>query len=940
MSRWAPLLSACLWVGCESASLQMRDVGTGPADAGTGADATAEDAATTVDAGPDTSVALGGPMAPVSPSTPEPPMGATGASVAFLAGTSPTDLAAAQPGLLPPAITAVTCPAGWVVGAPDVDPDVPAPCEPWPSEGPTPCAAGEAHFPGRSGCEPLGSACPTAGSWATDLPASGATIVYVRPGATGGTGTSGAPFGTLAEALAAASDGDVVALAAGTYPRATLTRAVTLWGACARDVVVETSTASTAAIEALAPGVVLRNLALRGGQAALRITEPGSVEVHGIEVGGAENAVLVDGGTLRGDRLLAHETLGAISGQRNAILARRGATMPSTVELTDVVAQDLSSRGVTADGSGTVVTLARASVARSAADGLYVSNGGNLAVTNAVVEHAAHMAIGCTGTGSTVAVDGSLLRDVDARAGGDGGYGLLVLNGCSATVTRTFVVRARQTGVVLGDGATRLSVDGLVVTDTQPRARDGIAWGIELRAGSASLGRVVVARASDRGITVSTSDAVDLADVVVHDVAPSPTGGGTGIRLEAGDPTLERVRIMRATGIGLWLRQATQLTGTDLRVGATEPGDEPGFGIVAEGGAHATLVRVVLGANREAGAIVRVDPEGSVGGLDLQAVVVRPMSSATLDVPALVSTGGSIVAQDLVVAGSTGSAIIARGAGASVSATRAVIGETRSRGDFSGYALLVTDGAEARLDEATLVRNGTEVVRVRDEGSSLSATNLIVATDGAMPSARGIVVSGAAADLARVRLDGPFALALDVQDRATCTADDLQVRGAEVAVQARDGATLTVRRALVESATVLGLRADGVGTQLTVDDLRVGPADAPLGGGIGALATGGATLSATRVIIDGMRDVGAASADRGSSMVLRDALVGATRRSTEPAVGLAALGGDLDARDFVVADGEGTGVHLDDGSGRVLLAAGEIRGNDVGVASELDIALL
>ncbi|MCC7537607.1 MAG: hypothetical protein IT379_15395 [Deltaproteobacteria bacterium] len=33
-------------------------------------------------------------------------------------------------------------------------------------------------------------------------------------------------------------------------------------------------------------------------------------------------------------------------------------------------------------------------------------------------------------------------------------------------------------------------------------------------------------------------------------------------------------------------------------------------------------------------------------------------------------------------------------------------------------------------------------------------------------------------------------------------------------------------------------------------------------------------------------------------------------------------------------------MHLDDGSGRVLLAAGEIRGNDVGVASELDIALL
>src|SRR5688572_6021639 len=45
-----------------------------------------------------------------------------------------------------------TCPEGWreVEGA----------CSPWPEGGALECPEGEAHFPGTSGCEPVGTDCP------------------------------------------------------------------------------------------------------------------------------------------------------------------------------------------------------------------------------------------------------------------------------------------------------------------------------------------------------------------------------------------------------------------------------------------------------------------------------------------------------------------------------------------------------------------------------------------------------------------------------------------------------------------------------------------------------------------------------------------------------------------------------------------------------------
>ncbi len=93
-----------------------------------------------------------------------------------------------------PALPKLTpCPAGWREEAGDV-----STCEPWPETGRAPCAGESVHLPGTPGCAPL-VACPADG-WPAELLA-GRTIVYVRAGAAGGTGTRAQPFGTLQQAV-------------------------------------------------------------------------------------------------------------------------------------------------------------------------------------------------------------------------------------------------------------------------------------------------------------------------------------------------------------------------------------------------------------------------------------------------------------------------------------------------------------------------------------------------------------------------------------------------------------------------------------------------------------------------------------------------------------------------------------------------------------------
>lgn len=128
-----------------------------------------------------------------------------------------------------PALPVLTpCPGGWR----ERFEDPLTLCEAQPFDGAT-CGAEELALP-NLGCTRIGTLCPTGtASWAEPIPA-GASVVFVRAGASGAAGTRADPVGTIERALTLVPSGGVIALGRGQFTAdLELTTGVVLFGACA-----------------------------------------------------------------------------------------------------------------------------------------------------------------------------------------------------------------------------------------------------------------------------------------------------------------------------------------------------------------------------------------------------------------------------------------------------------------------------------------------------------------------------------------------------------------------------------------------------------------------------------------------------------------------------------------------------------------------------------
>ena len=148
---------------------------------------------------------------------------------------------------------------------------------------PEECPPGMVAWPGDSACHEV-SPCG-AGAWG-DVQGD----LYVDAGFGGmSTGTMAAPFATIGDALAQASNGDTIAIAAGTYNEDVfVTRSVTLQGKCTAEVTISGQTE----VET----ILFRNGASDAALRDLSITGPSI----GIIVSGAERVVI--------DRVRVHDT--------------------------------------------------------------------------------------------------------------------------------------------------------------------------------------------------------------------------------------------------------------------------------------------------------------------------------------------------------------------------------------------------------------------------------------------------------------------------------------------------------------------------------------------------------------------------------------------------------------------------------------------------------
>lgn len=304
---------------------------------------------------------------------------------------------AALPSLRAPEAPRWTCPPGWSsTRSGSVDTCTLPPV--------AVCPIGQAHFVGGEGCEDVGRPCPD-GDFALDLPAG---ALHVRPGADGD-GSLASPFGSLADALAVASSGDVIALSTGEHEAfVQVPNGVTIRGACSARTHVVTAAAAdfalgigggrSAIVEDLrvsssgvgvgvAGDLTLRGVVIEGAVGAgLLVTETARALVEDVVVrdvtpdgtsGGM--AVFVSGGRLDGTRVVFEDSV------RSALRVDGGA-----VTLEDVRARAEPfgglSRGAGALVVGGEVTLRRVDLRGATNQAVEVSQTGRVRLEDALVD--------------------------------------------------------------------------------------------------------------------------------------------------------------------------------------------------------------------------------------------------------------------------------------------------------------------------------------------------------------------------------------------------------------------------------------------------------------------------------------------------------------------------------------------------------------------------
>ncbi|MCZ7679748.1 MAG: hypothetical protein M5U28_13695 [Sandaracinaceae bacterium] len=564
------------------------------------------------------------------------------------------------------------------------------PCEPWP-DGHQSCTGAREHFPGEAACRAIGASCPAAGEWAADLPASG-TILYVRAGATGGTGTRASPFGTLAAALAEAAlraPPVVVALAQGSYAGdITLAPGVTLWGACTEGTRVDA--ASAAVNVRAAPASALRNLRLSGGVTSVESPASAQLTLDRVLIEGASVGVSVAGGTLDASDLVVRGMTGGAA--RGVVVTAGGRASLRRAVLRDVGGSE--GVGLVATGAGAVAEVEDVAILDTSDGGAAAYSGARLDAVRLVLERNQWAMWSADST-----LEGHHVVARDARV-----HGLQALSSAT-TLTSSLVERVLAWGLSLNGSATVRDVVVRDVARYDPFDFDGT--GIATWRSAVLLERVRVERTDGIGVGAWEGGDVTARSLDVRDTgldARRPLIGAGVHVTDAARLSLaaSRVRGARVAGVlagacllgrcaappepGRW-GSGTVATLTDVEIADTRPSFDdalPGNGLFATGGARIDATRVAV--------------SGSAGA----ACAAGPIA----DPP--ISDAGSVTLTDALLRGPDG---VAAYAGGAVTGSRVVVAGAEGAGiDANGAAVSLEDAVVADAESGVVSRDGGEVL--------------------------------------------------------------------------------------------------------------------------------------------------------------------------------------------------------------------------------------
>ncbi len=639
---------------------------------------------------------------------------------------------------MPVLLPAWDCPTGW--RAIELEGGAPA-CDPFPASGRADCAANEAHLPGRPGCERIAPRCGEVA-----IP-SGA--IHVRAGATSGDGSAASPFGTIGQALAAASAGGTIYVDAGSYPEALrIERAVTIVGRCPDEVSIELPDVRTFDASA---DLVVRNATI----GPVQVTA-GSTTLEGVRVRSdrGRSAIFAEGGALR----VVHTIVeGPVTGAAPRGVAARGT---ATLVLSQVVIERMIElgAGIAGEARGTIEDSVIASVASAggASRGIQVQETASLTASRVVVLDTVSGAVQAFGEGARadltdVLVDGVMPGPVSETFFAIGAqYGTL-------NARQIHIANATETGFFAQSGA-HVEIDRIVVEHTV-RGGEGhlpVGLGVMIDGSTATVAHAFASNFVGYGFASQGDAHTDLSDVVTYRSTYSDgLGAAAMVFWPSSSGTVSRYHAIEVSGDALAVRPGTSVVATDIDVESSR-----------------TVPDGTTGG-------VGVDNTG--GTLDLTRLRVRHPSDAAL----LVSDGSTHV-RDLIVEDDL------------------PLRETTQGGVFAQH------GAHLTLERAHVEGARYVGIGAVDEETVLDASDLSILGSRATETENGlgtgvVIARGAVGTIARARVQRSFYAEIYVGVASRLDATDLQLGGSTSTYQifgrcleSMDRSHVTIARALFD----------------------------------------------------------------------------------------------------------------------------------------------
>ncbi|MBI5512554.1 MAG: hypothetical protein HY909_02235 [Deltaproteobacteria bacterium] len=497
----------------------------------------------------------------------------------------------------------------------------------------------------------------------------------------------------------------------------------------------------------------------------------------------------------------------------------------AALRATGVIVAEASEFGIIGGGTGTTVEVIGSVVRDSgvqrgsaSAPGLLVQSGAVLRAISVLVADTAGLGILALGEGSTLELESSVVRGTRQLPDGTGGGGIHAEGGAVVRATAVLVADNTSAGVRATGVRTELELVSSIVRSTRP-VRDGTAgYGVDARSGAfVRVTSVLVEDNTDLGVGVGGAGAMlELASCVVRGTHPRRDGGrGQGIHVEDGAAVhAVGVSVADNTEGGAFAHGAGSILElASCVVQGTRPRSDGNFGpgLWAEASAELRATSTLIADNTSVGVLVR----GKGTMLELASSIVRgthSQSDGTGGLGISAEDGAVFRATQVLVTDNTEVGGRAVGSGTVLQLGMSVVRRTRPRpGGLHGLGIYAYRGAAVRAT-GVLVADNIEI----GIGASGAGTTL--------------EILGGAVRRTRPRSTGAFGLGL----------------------LAQDGAVLRAIGLLVADSTETGITLHA-GTCELNQVIMVGVVPSRLGLGIGIYALGEAQVVASQVALQEVR---------------------------------------------------------------------------------------